>query len=270
MRMDSFFYKFVRVSFLFSIVVSVFVFCFSIYFSVFFGRNALAQDPSTSSAFRAAETALNAFLLEVKDSSKKDKPISVLGSCLNGFVEGKNTSGRYKVEFFSDASVQLSCSEKISRVYFLRVTGSVNSKSWILASGIIKRGNPIFQCTGNLPDNAEVFLGDDLNLPSDLPWQYSMDDTSAILCQYKCQNGFLWNGSKCKSSGGSASPSLTYVTFGNENQTKEGSFGVNAAFSAFGGMDAGGKRIQEVASPGDDFDAVNKEYVDVLVKASFP
>jgi hypothetical protein len=54
----------------------------------------------------------------------------------------------------------------------------------------------VFSCTGNVPQNATMFAGDNLNLVANTAYSYSANDT-APKCQYRCDNTFNWNGSAC-------------------------------------------------------------------------
>lgn len=57
---------------------------------------------------------------------------------------------------------------------------------------------PVYVCTGSVPPNATMFLGDSTGLSADTAYSYSSSDT-AVHCQYACNSGYGWNGSSCVS-----------------------------------------------------------------------
>jgi hypothetical protein len=65
---------------------------------------------------------------------------------------------------------------------------------------------PTYRCTGTLPANTEMYLGDDVGLTSDTPYTYWATDTGTR-CQYGCKDTYSWDGSSCV--GGIKAPTVT-------------------------------------------------------------
>ncbi len=51
-------------------------------------------------------------------------------------------------------------------------------------------------CTGTIPTNATMFVGDDVSLTANTPYTYWATDTGTR-CQYSCSSGYIWNGLSC-------------------------------------------------------------------------
>lgn len=123
-----------------------------------------------------------------------------------------------------------------------------------------------FSCEGLIPAHAERYdAEEEESISGDIRWDYSSSDTSKK-CQYRCLSGYSWDGSFCTSTAGSGE---TNVTTGSENQVKQGAFGVNGLFKAYGGIDVDEKKIENVADPIDASDMANKAYVDEAIRKAF-
>lgn len=152
--------------------------------------NALAQSVQQETAFRAAEAALS----EIRDkieSQSEDGPISSLGGrCTSGLLKGKNVFGEYEVTFRTVSGRKLSCGSNISMVAFIEVRGFFQGASWTIGQKVHSRwqNQDVFRCTGNLPDNSEVYPGDDENLTESIPWEYASVNSSRK-CEYVCEVG---------------------------------------------------------------------------------
>lgn len=232
---------------------------------LFFSVNASANSISKDTAYRAAETALKIFLEKIENPTNKDKVISSLGSCSDGIIRGKNSSGEYEAKFLNASGVKLSCSEKFSKVVVIEVTGFFGGQSVTLRSSALSGGN-VPRCTGTLPDHSIPYSDDSVNVSVDMSWKYASPNTSRK-CEFRCESGYPWDNGSCGDEDDGNEDE--YVTTGSENQTKIGAFGVRGAFSAYGGIDAGGKKIQEVATPTDGSDIATKAYVDEAIKNAF-
>lgn len=300
----------------------VVVFLLGEFFSV---DHASAQSVQQETAFRVADAALS----EIRDkieSRSEDGPISSLGGrCTEESLKGKNVFGEYEAIFRTISSQKLSCGSNISMVAFIEVRGFFQGASWIIGRKVHSRwqNQDIFRCTGKLPDNSEIYLGDDEHLTENVSWEYasvnssrkceyscksgSVRENNACIqssclgtipsgasrydaeeeegistdavwhystsdtdekCQYRCDAGYSWNDGVCTSDTGPSTESQ-YVTTGEENQQKQGALGVQGAFKTYGGIDAGGNRIENVASPVDDSDIANKAYVDDAIRKAF-
>lgn len=247
------------------------VFSLSVLLSIFVAvvyvpRVTEARSTAEVTAERVAETAGDMLVKKMREANSSAS-ISSLGSCSGDMITGKADQGAFEAKFFDASKDPLSCSDKISRILVLEVTGFFEGAKFVLSLRIAPTGSE-FRCTGSRPNYSRGYPGDGEGLTGDLAWQHADANTSRK-CEFSCLSGHPWDGSTCPGGDSGESGGNGYVTTGSENQVKTGSLGVKGAFKAYSGMDAGGDRISNVADPSNGSDMANKRYVDDAIKKAF-
>ncbi len=174
-----------------------------------FGGNARADSIASETAFRSAEVEAETLLARVRSSSE-DARIGSLAhsgeSCSGSTLYGENTYGKYSAIFRSASDAILSCSEKVSVIALIEVTGLFGGMSRTVGVRVLPSNSQgTLHCTGNFPSHAVAYSGDESGIFVDTSWVYAAQDTSRK-CEYTCPSDYPWDGSSCTSVGGGTSP----------------------------------------------------------------
>ena len=219
-----------------------------------------ARSPAEVTSERIAST-VGEELLEKIDRADGDNSLSSLGSCSGDILSGEKLEGYYEVRFLDDSNNKLSCSSHLSRIISFQVTGYFEGVKFIFSFQVRSGSGSGFRCSGGRSEYTEPYAGDETGLTTNVAWKYAATNTDRK-CEFRCQTGYSWNGVLCSEGG-------DYITTGHENQVKMGSFGVQGAFKAYGGINLNGKKITNVATPFAGSDMANKAYVDEAVRTAF-
>ncbi|MEI7750005.1 MAG: pilus assembly PilX N-terminal domain-containing protein [Candidatus Moraniibacteriota bacterium] len=111
-----------------------------------------------------------------------------------GFILSGQTVTAYQAASVSCGS---SCSNQIRTCFNGSLSGSYSAQNCSVQ---------VCSCTGSVPSNANMYIGDDSGLVANTAYTYSGSNTSAK-CEYSCNSGYGWNGSSCVS----ATPSVEYL-----------------------------------------------------------
>ena len=85
------------------------------------------------------------------------------------------------------------------RAMFKKLKLSVALSFFLFGFGILFSGGiaNAASCTGTVPQNAEMYFGDDMELAVDTPFVYSSLNNWDKKCEFTCSSGYNWNGYAC-------------------------------------------------------------------------
>ena len=127
-----------------------------------FSGNAQADSIASETAFRAADTVSRRLSEKIPLSSNSIiSDLAVSGeSCSGSVLRGEGAFGKYSVIFLDDSDATLSCSERVSGIAFLEVTGIFGGESRTIGVRILPQvSQEGLRCAGSLPNHAVAYSG---------------------------------------------------------------------------------------------------------------